>query len=214
LFYLDTLRRGFSIWGYLWPLSYIWAGWKTIKGEKGAGLLFSWITLPLLLFSLAQTKIGWYIIMIYPAVALLLGLALAELLTDRLALGVVAGVMLVCCLRLPVPANGSRDVKQFALQAAQSVAPGESIYLTRELCTLPTRAFTAKAPSGEIESIRPALRFYIDRPLICIEERQIQAGLHPRQAHVIIPQASWPRLGRHHARTVFESHGFVLARWD
>jgi hypothetical protein len=122
--------------------------------------------------------------------------------------------MCACCLRVPTPADGSRDVKQFAAQAVQSVAPGESIYLTREVCTPPTRALAANAPSSEIESIRPALRFYVDRPLLCIEERQIQAGLHPQQAYVIIPQTSWSRLGRHHARVVFEGHGFVLARWD
>ena len=64
-------------------------------------LLLVWITLPLLLFSVAQTKLGWYISMIYPAIALLLGLALVDLFTERWALGVVAVVMCVCCLRLP-----------------------------------------------------------------------------------------------------------------
>ena len=213
--YVDILRRGFSIWGYVWPLAYIWAAWKAIaQSDRRMKLVLVWLTLPLLLFSVAQTKLGWYISMIYPAIALLLGLALVEWFTARWALGVVAIMMCVCCLRVPTPANGSRDVKQFSLQAAQSAVPGELIYLTREVCTPHAHAFTANAPSSNIESIRPALRFYVDRPLLCIEERQIQAGLHPQQAYVIIPQTSWSRLGRHHARAVFEGYGFVLARWD
>jgi len=56
------------------------------RRDRRSWLLLVWITLPLLLFSLAQTKLGWYISMLYPAIALVLGLALAELLTERLAL--------------------------------------------------------------------------------------------------------------------------------
>ena len=209
LVYLDILRRGLSIWGYVWPLVYIWAVWKAIaQGDRRMRFLLVWITLPLLLFSVAQTKLGWYISMIYPAIALLLGLAFVELLTERLALGVVVVVMFGCCLRVPAPADGSQDVKLFALQAAQSVTPGEPIYVSQEVCTPHLRAFTSGA-----SSVRPSLRFYMDRPLTCIEERQVQAGLHPRHAHIISQQTSWARIG-HLARVVFEGHGFVLARWD
>jgi 4-amino-4-deoxy-L-arabinose transferase-like glycosyltransferase len=35
--YLALLRRGFSIWGYLWPLAYIWAVWRaSMRGDRGA----------------------------------------------------------------------------------------------------------------------------------------------------------------------------------
>jgi hypothetical protein len=61
--------------------------------------------------------------------------------------------------------------------------------------------------------IRPSLRCYVNRPLICIEERDIHAGLHPRQAYVISQQNAWSYVS-HHGRVVFEGHGFVLARWD
>ncbi len=212
--YLDILRRGFSIWGYLWPLAYLWAVWKaSARGDRRTRLLLVWITLPLLLFSLAQTKLGWYISMIYPAIALLLGLALAELLTERLALGLVAVGMLVCCLRLPVPADGSPDVKQFALQAVRSLTPGEPIYVSQEVCGTHTRSFTSGTPLMSVWDIRPSLRFYVNRPLICIEERDIHAGLHPRQAYVISQQNAWSHISQR-GRVVFEGHGFVLARWD
>jgi 4-amino-4-deoxy-L-arabinose transferase-like glycosyltransferase len=212
--YLDVLRRGFSIWGYLWPLAYIWAAWQVrVRGDRRAWLLLAWITLPLLLFSLAQTKLGWYISPIYPAIALLLGLALAELLTERLALALVAIVMFVCCLRLPVPADGSRDVRQFALQAVQSLHPGEPIYVSEQVCAAQTPPFTLGTPPIPVGYIRPSMRFYIDRRLSCIEEHEVDAGRYPRDSYVISRQEAWSRTS-HRGRIVFESHGFVLARWD
>jgi hypothetical protein len=176
-------------------------------------LVLASITLPLLLFSLAQTKLGWYISMIYPAIALLLGLALTELLTERIALGLVAAVMVVCCLRLPVPADGSRDVKQFALQAVQLLEPGEPIYVSQPVCADHTRPLTSGTPLVPVGNIRPSLRFYMNRPLTCIEEHEIHAGLHPRRSYVIRQRDFWSH-SSHLGRVVFESHGFVLARWD
>jgi 4-amino-4-deoxy-L-arabinose transferase-like glycosyltransferase len=203
--YLDLLRRGFSIWGYLWPLAYAWAAWKAFaRGDRRSWMLLVWITFPLLLFSVAQTKLGWYISMVYPAIALLLAVALAELLTERSALALVAAVMLACCLRLPVPADGSRDVKQFALQAVRSLPPGEPIHVSEQVCADHTRSFN---------SIRPSLRFYMDRSLICIEEDEIRAGRHPRRTYVISQRHAWAPIS-HLARVVFEGHGYVLARWD
>jgi 4-amino-4-deoxy-L-arabinose transferase-like glycosyltransferase len=212
--YLDLLRRGFSIWGYLWPLAYIWAAWKAFaRRDRRSWLLLVWITLPLLLFSLAQTKLGWYISMLYPAIALLLGLALAELLTERLALALVAAVMLAWCLRLPVPADGSQDVKQFALQAVRSLPPGEPIYVSEQVCADHTRSFTSGTPLIRVWNIRPSLRFYMNRPLTCIEEHEIRAGLLPRHTYVISQRHDWSRIS-HLGRVVFEGHGFVLARWN
>jgi 4-amino-4-deoxy-L-arabinose transferase-like glycosyltransferase len=212
--YLDLLRRGFSIWGYLWPLAYVWAAWKaSARGDRRSWLLLVWITLPLLVFSLAQTKLGWYISMLYPAIALLLGAALAELLTDRWALALVAAVMLACCLRLPVPADGCQDVKRFALQVVGSLPPGAPIYVSEQVCADHTRSPTSDVPSIQVGYIRPSLRFYMNRSLTCIEEHAIRAGLLPPHTYVISPQNSWPLIS-HLGRVVFEGHGFVLARWD
>jgi hypothetical protein len=72
--------------------------------------------------------------MIYPALALLLATASADLLTDRVTLGIVAVVIAMCCLRLPVPTDGSPDVKQFALQAARILGPDDTAYAIRPTC--------------------------------------------------------------------------------
>jgi 4-amino-4-deoxy-L-arabinose transferase-like glycosyltransferase len=212
--YLDILRRGLSVWGYLWPLAYIWAVWRVFgKRDRRSSLLVVWTTLPLLLFSMAQTKLGWYISMVYPAIALLLAMALAELVTERLALAVVAVVMLVCCLRLPAPADGSRDVKQFALQAVQLLAPAEPIYVAQEGCTAQPLPRAAEKPLIPVGSIRPSLRFYLNRSLMCIEAHAIQAGWHPRRTYVVSQRDLWSHISES-GRVMLDSHGFVLARWD
>jgi 4-amino-4-deoxy-L-arabinose transferase-like glycosyltransferase len=214
LYYVDILRRGFSIWGYLWPLAYLWAVWKAIvQGDRRMKLLLVWITLPLLLFSVAQTKLGWYISMVYPAIALLVALTLAELLTQRLALGLAAAVMFVCCLRLPATADGSPDVKRFALHAVQLVNPVEPTYVAQEDCATPSSPHASGKPLIPVGNIRPSLRFYLNRPLICIEAQAIQAGLHPRHAYVVSTLDLWASIG-HSGHVVLDSYGFILARWD
>jgi 4-amino-4-deoxy-L-arabinose transferase-like glycosyltransferase len=108
LFYLDIVRRGFYLWGSVWLLAYVWGVRKAWhQGDRRMWLLLSWVTGPLVLFSMAQTKLGNYINMIYPAIALLLGLVVTELLTARVAFGVIAAVMAVCCIRLPEAVDGS-----------------------------------------------------------------------------------------------------------
>jgi 4-amino-4-deoxy-L-arabinose transferase-like glycosyltransferase len=214
LVYLDILRRGFSYWAYIFPLALAWAlRQATVKRDRRVWLLLVWITIPLMSFSMAQTKLGWYISMIYPAMTLLLGLASVRLFGERWALGVVAILMFSCCIRLPPLADGSRDVKLFALHATRLVTPGEAVYLAQTVCTDQPRGFSVDSPAFEVGSIRPSLLFYMGRPLACIEERQVQAGLNPRHAYVISQQDSWERVG-HGARPVLEAGGFVLVRWD
>jgi 4-amino-4-deoxy-L-arabinose transferase-like glycosyltransferase len=216
LFYLDVVRRGFSLWGYVLPLAYLWGIWRAWrKGDRGAVLLLSWVAIPLVLFSVAQTKLGWYVNMIYPALALLLAIGLADLLTDRVALGVVAVVMAVCCLRLPVPADGSPDVKQFAPQAAQVLRPDDRVYVIRPVCGGAKPSLTAGQLLATDTNIRTALVFYMDRPLTCIEERRVLEGADLRGGYLISDAESWPRI-RHLGRMVLDTRqdgrGYILAR--
>jgi hypothetical protein len=53
----------------------------------------------------------------------------------------------------------------------------------------------------------------MNTPLQCLEEREIQAGRHPRQIYVISQGNSWGHIS-HLGYVVFEGHGFVLARLD
>jgi hypothetical protein len=92
------------------------------------------VALPLRLLSIAQTALGWYINMIYPALTLPLATASTDLLTDCVTLGIVAVGITRCCLRPPVPTDGSPDVKQFARQAAEIPGPDDTVYAIRPTC--------------------------------------------------------------------------------
>jgi 4-amino-4-deoxy-L-arabinose transferase-like glycosyltransferase len=218
LFYLDVVRRGFSIWGYFWPLASLWALWKAWRWRnRGSVLLLCWMTLPLALFSLAQTKIGWYMNMVYPAVALLMAIALADALTDHVALGVVTAVMVACCIQLPAPADGSPDVKPFAPLAQQYIGPGATVQVIQPACSTSEPSLTAGKLLVTEKNIRAALVFYMSRPLTCIEERQALMGVDLHHAFVISDRRSWPRfnhLGQVVLEVVLDDEGYILARWN
>jgi 4-amino-4-deoxy-L-arabinose transferase-like glycosyltransferase len=213
LFYVDVVRQGFSIWGYLGAPAFLWALWKGIgRGERRAWLLLSWITLPLALFSLAQTRLGWYIGMVYPAVALLIAGALAELLTARVALGLIAPVMLLCCIRLPVPADGSPDVKAFAPRVMHLVPPGETISVVQPACPPQDPAPTAGAMLLAKTHPRTALLFYLDRPLACIPEAEALTAATLPQGYVVSDREGWQRFS-HRGTIVIDGEKYLLAQW-
>jgi hypothetical protein len=65
----------------------------------------------------------------------------------------------------------------------------------------------------QVWNIRPALRFYMNRPLSCIEAHEIHAGLRPRHAYLISERHFWPHIDPP-GRVVFEGYGFILTQWD
>jgi 4-amino-4-deoxy-L-arabinose transferase-like glycosyltransferase len=215
-FYLDVVRRGFSVWGYVLPPASLWAVWRAWrKGDRGAVLLLSWVAIPLLLFSIAQTKLGWYINLIYPPLALLLAIALADLLSHRVALGVVAVGMVVCCLRVPAPADGSPDVKAFARAAAQVLSAGDRVYVIKAACADDTPSLSAGELFLADSNIRTSLVFYLNRPLTCIAEDRVLQGADLRGAYVVTDGQSWPRfshLAQMVLHTIQDGHGYVLGR--
>jgi 4-amino-4-deoxy-L-arabinose transferase-like glycosyltransferase len=221
LFYLEILRRGFSYWAVLGALAYLWGVWRALRQrDRWTWLLLSWITLPLLVFSLAQTKLNWYISPIYPALALLIGTALAELLTDRVAFGMVGVVMAICCIRFAGLADGSPEVKQFVPHVAPYIETAATVYVFEEgprpyvpyMSALSAGKPVHPGKDTQARICHPALRFYINRPLPCIDARDIDDGLLPQDAYVIISRKSWEQFGSHLGRVVFEGDAYILVQ--
>jgi hypothetical protein len=119
--------------------------------------------------------------------------------------------MLVCCLRLPISADGSSDVKQFAQQVAQSVDWGEPIYVIEEVCAACTPPFTPGMPLIPVGNIRPSLRFYLHNPLTCLEASHVRGGRYPSESYIISQHNAWSRVSLF-GRVVLEDSGFILAR--
>jgi 4-amino-4-deoxy-L-arabinose transferase-like glycosyltransferase len=166
-YYLDIVRKGFSYFAYAALLAFIWAIWTVRKKDAPQkSLLLIWITIPLVVFSLAATKLGWYIIFIYPALAILTAQALAELAGPRCAVAGVAVVMACLSFRLPTPVDGSPDVRQFANEVVKVVAPGDSIYVYSDRNCTAAGTMINYVQSG-IWNIRPSFIYYLDRTLLC-----------------------------------------------
>jgi 4-amino-4-deoxy-L-arabinose transferase-like glycosyltransferase len=215
-FYVDVIRHGFPGWGYMVPLASLGAVWQAVcRRDRAALLLLFWITIPLVLFSLAQTKIGWYISMIYPAVALMLANALVEVCTERLAVGLIAAVMVICCLRLPVPADGSPDVKRFAPLVQQSLQSTDVVHVIRQTC----EHFEPSVTAGQLllgeGQVRPSLVFYLHRPLTCLEEQEVLSRRTLDGSYIMVDPQTWAHLshlGYVVSHAIEDGHGYILAR--
>ncbi len=78
-YYLHSLERGYSSWGIVLFISVIaylfcYAGEEPDKSNRNyISLMVLWISIPLMIYNLASTKIDWYILYIYPALAISIG---------------------------------------------------------------------------------------------------------------------------------------------
>ena len=138
-----------------------------------------------------------------------------DLLTERVALGVVAVAMALCCLRLPAPADGSPDVKAFARDAAQFLRSGTAVYVIKSVCPNDKPSPTAGELFVADTNIRTSLVFYLNRPLTCIAARHVLDGANLHGAYVITDGESWPplsHLGHVVVQTIQDGHGYILAR--
>jgi 4-amino-4-deoxy-L-arabinose transferase-like glycosyltransferase len=166
-FYFEILRSGFACFAYLALVGFFWALWTSrYKDGQQKSLLLIWITIPLLLFSSAATKLGWYVILIYPAVAVLTAQVAVEFAGRRAAVASVAVLMGLLYFRLPVPSEGSPDVKQFSQAVMQIVAEGKSIQVYSDRDCRPAGTMTNYVHGG-IWNIAPSFVYYLDRPLSC-----------------------------------------------
>jgi hypothetical protein len=186
-FYFGVLNDGFSILGsgYLWPAAYLWAVWTARRsGYRQKVLLLTWITIPLLLFSLAQTKLPWYVILIYPGIALLISGAVTELLGGRRTLAACAFALAVFYFRLPAIVDGSPDVKQFAKGVSQMVSSHEAIYVYRE-DEPGVNDNSAQHKYLGAQNLRPALIYYLNNPLVCMDTDNLSVLEQANQSYVI-----------------------------
>jgi len=82
-FYFPILLGGFSPWSFFLPLAFIHAfrgGWKGWKGmDDGILFLILWISVIFLFFSAASSKGNAYLLPLFPAAALLVGILWREL---------------------------------------------------------------------------------------------------------------------------------------
>jgi hypothetical protein len=219
-FYFDILTEGFSILGsgYLWPAACLWAAWTARTREYRAKLLLlMWVTIPLLLFSLAQTKVGWYIILLYPGIALLMAAAVSDLIGGSRAIAIVALAAAIFYFRLPAIVDGSPDVKQFAKGVARIVSPNDRLYVYTKQA--PTSGMLTQHQYRGAQNLRPSLIYYLNRPLACVTINDQYVTERTSESYVIVDSQSLdaarhlaPILLRHDPYILTRLHGLSLHR--
>lgn len=164
-YYLDIIREGLPYWWLLVPPALAWALWRLLRGRDArALLLLAWAGVPFALYTLAATKLAWYILPIYPALALLVAWGLATLLPRAWPVRALALAALLVAVALwnratVEPLHLSWAVKAVGWCAVNAVPSGETIAFFD-----PERSY--ESDQHAFWNIRPSVRFYADRPMV------------------------------------------------
>lgn len=99
--------------------------------QNHAVIIASWITIPLIIFTLAKTRLSWYILPVYPGIALAIGYALTRFMVDQKSKKVVS--ILVVGMLTEMLYHGYQYVGPF--RAASPLA--DTIQVAKVLRTYP-----------------------------------------------------------------------------
>jgi len=144
-FYLGALVRQQYPWFLLsFPAVAFctYRAWK--ERDRSLSLLACWIAVVFGIYTLVATKITWYIMPAYPALALCIGVSLQRLVGRRHLYKLVAGVLLALVLQATMTRGildleHEPEVKALARQARAWVAEGETLYVYE--MAIPTALF-------------------------------------------------------------------------
>jgi hypothetical protein len=167
-FYLRVLHQGLPRWWWLTLPALGLATWHLVRTrDVRALLLILWVLTPFAVFASAATKLPWYIMPIYPALALLAAWLLQQLAPARPP----TGGLLVATLLVLVAVKDARSnwlddrswaEKRLGLWVQRMAAPAETIAF-----------FTHTDLDGPATLLQqPSVRFYANRHMDAVGNRE------------------------------------------
>jgi len=198
LFYFRSIQRGFPV---LYPVVALAVGYGLYRvlrnRDKASSLLLCWTAVPLVLYNVSSSKIGWYMIPIYPALTLLTASLLVKVLRSRLAIVVILVTTFAVGPGLPRVGNFNPDVKKVA-QYSQYVLDEESILVNYW-------------PGSYW--IRPAALFYAGRPLLLVTDEQALRRLVTTRGdfYILVEWVHWEPV-QELGTVIYSSGDYLLAR--
>jgi 4-amino-4-deoxy-L-arabinose transferase-like glycosyltransferase len=155
LFYLRSIQRGFPILYPLVAAAVVYGIYRLVRHrDRAALLLLCWTAVPFALYNVGRSKIGWYMIPIYPAMALLAMRLLVRVLLDRLALIVVVAAVLAFNPWLPSARDFNPGVKSAAMYSRYVLGSEDILinYFPGSLWSRPSALFYADPPMRLVTS--------------------------------------------------------------
>lgn len=204
LFYLRTIRQGFPALYPVVALAVVYGLYRALRHkDKASLLLLCWTVVPFALYNVGRSKIGWYMIPIYPALALLTMQLLRRVVKGKGALLVALIATLAFNPWLPAAKDFNPGVKAVATYSRYVLQPGDIL-----VNYFPGSYW-----------IRPSALFYADRPLLLItSEDQLRAYLGAMAgcrsepggtAYILTDTHFWePVKGL--GKTIYQSGGYSL----
>ena len=205
LFYVRSLVRGFPSWYPLIAIAFAYAIYRSVRfRDRARILLVLAAVIPFTLYSASRSRIGWYIIPIYPALAILTAQLPVEIARSIRLFGragkavgflLVAALWLVSMPGVPSVGDFNPDVKAVVSYSNFVLRPDDKL-----ISYWPGSYW-----------IRPSAAFYTDKYLAFVSERDMLLEmLQTDDYYILTDDAFWPDLAGT-AQIVYQSGDYLLA---
>ncbi len=198
LFYLRSIQRGFPVLYPLLAVAVVYGLYRACRHkDRASALLLCWVAVPMLLYNVSRSRIGWYMIPIYPALALLATSFLVKFLNARLALAVIVVATLAFNPWLP---------------RANDFNPGVKAVATYSQYVLEADSILVNYWPGSYW-IRPSALFYADRPFLLVTNEAALRRLlaTPGDMYVLADAKDWEPV-QALGRVLYSSGGYLLVK--
>ncbi|MBC7232624.1 MAG: glycosyltransferase family 39 protein [Chloroflexi bacterium] len=198
LFYFRIIQRGFPVLYLLIVPAILYGVYRALRyKDRATALLLCWTIVPLLLYNISRSKIGWYIIPIYPALALLLMNLLVAALRKELALLLILIVLVAFHPILPPAKDFNPDVKAVASYSRYVVSKDATL-----INYWPGSSW-----------IRPSALFYAGRKLLLVTDETELRRLcqNAQECYVLADWPSWEPL-QEIGEVLYRSRDYVLVK--
>jgi 4-amino-4-deoxy-L-arabinose transferase-like glycosyltransferase len=198
LFYFRSIQRGFPVLYPVVALAVVYGLYQALRHrDKAAILLLCWTAVPMLLYNVSRSRIGWYMIPIYPALALLTSRLLVKVLRSKPAILVIFLATFALGPWLPRVGDFNPDVKKVA---------SYSQYVLNE------DAILVNYWPGSYW-IRPSALFYAGRPLLLVTDEQALRRLVTTRGdfYILVDRLHWEPV-QELGEVIYRSGDYLLAR--
>lgn len=206
-FYLRSLARGFPAWYVVVAFALAYAVYRAVRfRDRARILLLVAAAIPFAAFSASRSRIGWYIIPIYPALAILAAQVFVEIARSRHLFGeagqkvgllLIAVVWLISVPGLPIAGDFNPDVKAVVSYSNYILKPEDKL-----INYWPGSYW-----------IRPSAAFYTDKYIAFVSDHdRLLELLKTGEYYILTDSAFWPEISETGYRDIVYQKGeYVLA---